>query len=224
MHSLTPIRATGFTLVELAIVLVVLSLLTGVLITPLAGRIEASQRHTTDGMLDDIVDALTGFALLHGRLPCPSTEADPASPAYGLEHTPPCPTATPGYLPWRTLGLPAHDPWGSPRTRADSPWIGHWRYRPDKNFTSGPISLATLPADNIQINDHAGQPITTTSGSRAVAVIYSPGPNRRDDGLNATWHPALKFETGEPTPGFDDQLRWIGHPSFIARLTQGGRL
>jgi prepilin-type N-terminal cleavage/methylation domain-containing protein len=223
-HANAHANANGFTLVELAIVLVVLSLISGVLITPLAERIAASQRHTADGMLDDIVDALTGFALLHGRLPCPSTEADPASPAYGLEHSPPCPNVAPGYLPWRTLGLPAHDPWGSPRARADALWIGHWRYRPDKNFTTGPITLATQPADNIQLSDHYGQPITTTSDSRAVAVIYSTGPNRRDDGLNATWSPAPKFEVGESTPAFDDQLRWIGHPFLIARLARGGRL
>ncbi|MDR3213318.1 MAG: type II secretion system GspH family protein [Azoarcus sp.] len=214
----------GFTLVEMAIVLTVLGLIAAALVTPLAARIEASQRHETDALLNDVADALIGFALLHGRLPCPSLEANPGSPTYGLEQSPPCAAASPGYLPWRTLALPAHDPWGSPRASASAPWVGHWRYLPDKHFTTGTIQLSTLPGSSIQIRDHANEPLTTVD-SRVIAVVYSTGPNRRDDGRNATWTPtAPTFEAGEPMPAFDDQLRWIGHPLFIARLAQGGRL
>lgn len=202
----------GFTLIEMAVVLVVLGLVAGVFVMPLAARIEAGQRRAAENMLDDIVDALTGFALIHGRLPCPSIEADPANPAYGLEQGPPCPT-TPGTLPWRTLGLPATDP-----------WAGHWRYLPDKNFTDGTISVATLPSGLIQVRDHDGNPLTTVS-SRTVALIFSTGPNRRADGINATFSPASpRFETGEPTPAFDDLVRWISQPLLIARLARGGRL
>ncbi|MDR2093786.1 MAG: type II secretion system GspH family protein [Azoarcus sp.] len=214
----------GFTLIEMAIMLVVLGLLTGTFAVPLAARIEASQRREADVLLDDITEALIGFALLHGRLPCPSTEADPASPAYGLEHPPPCAAGIPGYLPWRTLALPAHDPWGSPRASAAAPWTGHWRYLPDKNFTTGTITLATLPSGNLQIRDHDNNPITTDT-SRVVAVLYSSGPNRRDDGRNAAWSPTSPvFEAGEATPAFDDLLRWIGHPLIVARLARSGRL
>ncbi|MDR1064452.1 MAG: type II secretion system GspH family protein [Azoarcus sp.] len=221
MHT---VSARGFTLVEMAIALIVLSLVTGALVTPLAARIEASQRREAETLLDDIAEALIGFALLHGRLPCPSTETDPGSPAYGLEQSPPCATGIPGYLPWRTLALPAHDPWGGPRAAAAAPWIGHWRYLPDKNFTVSPIALETLPNGDIQIHDHDNKPLTTVE-SRVVAVVYSTGPNRRDDGRNAGWSPVTPtFEAGEPTPGFDDQLRWIGHPLLTARLARSGRL
>ncbi|MDR0716546.1 MAG: prepilin-type N-terminal cleavage/methylation domain-containing protein [Azoarcus sp.] len=218
------IRARGFTLAELAIALTVLSLIIGILAAPVAARIEASQRHAADAMLDDIIDALVGFALLHGRLPCPSIEVNPAGSGYGLEQGPPCAFATPGYLPWRTLGLPVHDPWGRPRASAAAPWDGHWRYRPDRRFAEGVITLATQPVNHIQIRDHDGNPLTTAD-SRAIAVVYSTGPNLLDDGLNAAWSPAAPvFETGEATAAFDDRLRWIGHPFLIARLAQGGRL
>jgi prepilin-type N-terminal cleavage/methylation domain-containing protein len=214
----------GFTLIEMAIVLVILSLTASLLVTPLTMRAEASRRHAAEGMLDDIVEALFGFALLHGRLPCPSIEPNPANPAYGLEQGPPCSLNVPGYLPWRTLGLPPHDPWGNPRTGASQPWTGHWRYRPDKNFAEGTISLSTLPSGHIQIKDHDGNLISTTD-SRVVAVVFSTGPNSLADGLNTAYSPDQPlFEAGEPSSSFDDLLRWVGHPLLIARLARGGRL
>jgi len=214
----------GFTLVEMAIVLIVMGLVSSLLIAPLAMRAEINQRHAAESMLDTITDALIGFALVHGRLPCPSIESNPASPAYGLEQGPPCALNVPGYLPWRTLGLPAHDPWGSPRTHASQPWTGHWRYRPDKNFVDTTITLTTLPSGHIQIKDHDGS-LVSTADSRVVAVVFSTGPNHRADGLNAAYSPSSPlFEAGEATPAFDDLLRWIGHPIFIARLARSGRL
>jgi type II secretory pathway pseudopilin PulG len=208
----------------MAIVLVVLSLIAGLLVPPLAMRAEASRRHAAEGMLDNIVEALIGFALIHGRLPCPSAEPDPASHAYGLEQGPPCVLSAPAYLPWRTLGLPPHDPWGNPRSGASQPWTGYWRYRPDKNFAESTILLSTLPSGLIQIKDHDGN-LVSTSDSRVVAVVFSTGPNQRADGLNAVYSPASPlFEDGEPTPAFDDQVRWIGHPFLIARLARSGRL
>jgi len=200
----------GFTLVELAVVLAVLALLAGTLVAPLAARIEASQRHTADGMLDDIEDALLGFALVHRRLPCPSAANDPTHPDYGREHSPPCAFGSTSLLPWRTLGLPENDPWGEA-----------WRYRPDAAFATGTITLATAPSSALQIKDHSGASLTT-SESRVIAIVYSLGPNRRADGRNA--ETSTTFEGGEPTPGYDDRLRWLGHPFLIGRMAQAGRL
>jgi prepilin-type N-terminal cleavage/methylation domain-containing protein len=225
MHTVSMATAKrGFTLVEMAIVLVVLGLVASLLIAPLAMRAEASRRHAAEDMLDNIIEALIGFALVHGRLPCPSIEANPTSPAYGLEQGPPCSLNVPGYLPWRTLGLPAHDPWGNPRTNASQPWLGHWRYRPDKNFAESTISLSSTPSSAIQIRDHDNNLISTVD-SRVVAVVFSTGPNQQADGLNAAYSPSSpRFEAGEPTPAFDDLLRWISHPLLIARLARAGRL
>ena len=61
--------AAGFTLVELAMVLVILALLGGSLLVPLASRIEARDRQAALERLRDIQGALTGFAIIHGRLP-----------------------------------------------------------------------------------------------------------------------------------------------------------
>lgn len=216
--------AAGFTLVELAMVLVILALLGGSLLVPLASRIEARDRQAALERLRDIQGALTGFAIIHGRLPCPSTEPDPASPAYGLEDGPPCNLAREGVLPWRSLAMPATDAWGRERRSAADEWAGHWRYRVDPAFTTAPIGAATAPVANLQIRSHDGSRITTTD-SQAVAIVYSTGPNRQPDGLNASYSAAApSYQAGESTADFDDLIGWLGRPLLIARVAQAGRL
>lgn len=218
-------RSLGFTLAEMAIVLLILGLLAGSLLPPLSARFDERARQTTTARLQDIEHALIGFAILHGRLPCPSTEVDPASAHYGLEQTPPCNHAQPGFLPWRTLGLSAVDAWGQTRPSASAPWHGHWRYRPDAGLSDSAITAASATQSNIQIRDHAGNAITTLSASRAAAVVFSMGANRQADGLNAIYSAhAPTFQAGEATPDFDDQVLWIGLPLLISRLAQAGRL
>lgn len=218
-------RDQGFTLAEMAIVLLILGLLASSLLPPLSARMNERGRQTTAARLQDIEHALIGFAILHGRLPCPSTEADPASAHYGLEQTPPCNHAQPGFLPWRTLGLTAVDAWGQPRSNVSDSWDGHWRYRPDPGLSDSTITAASATQSNIQIRDHAGNAITTLSASRAAAVVFSMGANRQPDGLNATHSPNVPtFQAGETTPVFDDQVLWIGLPLLISRLAQAGRL
>ncbi len=221
-----PLRhaAAGFTLAELAVVLVILSLLAGSLMVPLRSRLEARDRQLTNERLRDIQQALTGFAIINGRLPCPSTEADPASAAYGVEDARPCTFATEGRLPWRTLGMPATDAWGSARLQAADGWAGHWRYRVDPEFASGPIGAATIPTGKLEVRAHDDSRITLAD-SQAVAIIYSTGPNLRADGRNASYSAsAPSYQAGEATADFDDLLVWIGRPLLIARLAQAGRL
>ncbi|MDH5611344.1 MAG: type II secretion system GspH family protein [Gammaproteobacteria bacterium] len=92
----------GFTLVELAIVLVIIGVLLSGFIGTLASRIEITQRDNTKEQLEDIKTAILGFAGAHGRLPCPTTTtgAGQEQPVGGgvcaLQH---------GFVPGKTLGL-----------------------------------------------------------------------------------------------------------------------
>lgn len=209
----------------MAVVLVILALITGMLIVPVSSHLEARNRQDTETKLRDIEQTLVGFAIMHGRLPCPTTEADPSSPGYGLEQTPPCNHSQTGYLPWRTLGVAPTDTWGLARHSIDAPWTGYWRYRADAALTDAPITPTSATSSNLQIIDHTGRAITTVNDSRAAAVVFSTGANRAADGRNATHSPAKpSFEAGEITASFDDQLHWIGHPLLVARLAQAGRL
>jgi prepilin-type N-terminal cleavage/methylation domain-containing protein len=62
----------GFTLVEIAIVLLIVALLMGGLLPTLSSQIEQRRNSDTSKQLEDIKDALIGFAIINGRLPCPA--------------------------------------------------------------------------------------------------------------------------------------------------------
>jgi prepilin-type N-terminal cleavage/methylation domain-containing protein len=62
----------GFTLTELAIVLFIVSLLIGGMLVPLSAQMEVRGRQETEHALSVIREALIGFAVVNGRLPCPA--------------------------------------------------------------------------------------------------------------------------------------------------------
>ena len=109
----------GFTLVEISIVLVIVTLLLGALLVPLGGAFEESRRKRTRAQLEEIHEALVGFAVSKGRLPCPATGTSGSleMPVGGGD----C-TAPNGFVPAATLGLIGDlnedglllDVWGNP--------------------------------------------------------------------------------------------------------------
>lgn len=65
-------RARGFSLVEIAVVLVIVGLLLVGLLLPLGAQIEQRKITETNRQLEDAREALIGFAIVNGRLPCPA--------------------------------------------------------------------------------------------------------------------------------------------------------
>jgi len=86
----------------MAVVLLIVALLLGGLLPTVSSQVEQKHRNDTRKQLEEIQQALVGFAIVNGRLPCP------ASPnSNGLESF--CNTATPcgGEAP-TTNPVPAH--------------------------------------------------------------------------------------------------------------------
>ncbi len=117
-----PRTTNGFTLIEIAIVLVIVGLLLGGLLMPLATQVEVQRRTETEKALKEINEAIIGFAMTNGRLPCPANRATPAGTVgAGLERvqlpaagSPACGGAGNEYgvVPWATLGVSELDAWG----------------------------------------------------------------------------------------------------------------
>lgn len=126
---MTTRSARGFTLAEVAIVLVVVSLLLGGMLMPLGSQQELRNRREAAKALASITESLIGFALINGRLPCPAEPTLAAGtggicPGGGSALVAGCEATTGagaalacsslhGVLPWATLGLPEADAWGN---------------------------------------------------------------------------------------------------------------
>ena len=229
-------------------VLFIISLVVGGLLVPMATQLEARQRNEALLQLEQIREALYGFAILNGRLPCYTVENDPSAAGYGEEASPcnPAGLTEDGKLPWKSLGLATgHDPWGAPRTATTDSWNGYWRYRADPNFfVTFALSTDTDTVSTIDITSlntstsAAGAPVydtLTSSSERPVALVYSTGSNLAADGQNASYETAAStYEGGNVSnldrdgdgneDEFDDLMIWITRPLLFSKMVTAGRL
>ena len=97
-------KQQGFSLVEMAIVLVILGFVLGVLLLPLQAQRQSAAQGQTENMLANAKLALLGYAQQQGRLPCPAVAA-----SNGIESQTPAGSGTctqqVGFLPAATLGI-----------------------------------------------------------------------------------------------------------------------
>jgi prepilin-type N-terminal cleavage/methylation domain-containing protein len=111
-----PVRVRGFSLVEMALVLLIVGLLASVFLPATNAMLDNNRRKETRAKLEALEQALLRFVIVNRRLPCPANGALAAGNVeQGLEQPHPgtavCTTAalTNGVLPWRTLGLSQDD-------------------------------------------------------------------------------------------------------------------
>lgn len=241
MHSYT--RARGFSLMELAIVLMIVgTLLSGVLVA--VSQSMANARLTdARAQLREIEEALYGYAQATGRLPCPATD-DSMTP--GFEESSPCDDFH-GFVPSGTLGIRGPvdsnglllDPWGNPirysvivqvpvSTAAfvNQAWI--------QNIFNNNIALETEDMLSICPDSTCTNALYDT----IPAVIMSLGPNGNtftsaDEALNAGTETMnghsikndLRFvSTTFSEENFDDQLIWLSPYILFNRMVSAGKL
>lgn len=103
-------RQRGFTLIELALVVGIVAILLAGLLVPISRSIEQKAVANTQASLEAAQQALLGYALSNGRLPCPDTGTQGLALAADASG---CTTASVGRLPWATLGVQGVDGWGN---------------------------------------------------------------------------------------------------------------
>jgi len=107
-------RQPGFTLVEITIAMLVVSILLAGILMPLALQMELRRYADTKKTLDQINEALIGFVLVNGRLPCPADPGIADGTTKAGEERAACATAATkvGVIPWVTLNVAETDEWG----------------------------------------------------------------------------------------------------------------
>jgi len=117
----------GFTLIEVAVVLLIFAILVSGLAVPVATQLRLRKLEETRRQLDEAKETLLGFAAAHGRLPCPASDASRGQESFaagGDSTNGGCSNFHDGYLPAASLGLAPldsegylRDAWASPRSR-----------------------------------------------------------------------------------------------------------
>lgn len=166
----------GFSLIEMAMVLLIVSLLLGGGLSVVSAQIEQQKFKDTQHILDDAREALVGYAAANGRLPCPAsaTSNGVESPLGGSTAGIPCTNPYNGFLPAVTLGMPNPDANGY----LQDAWQG----------TNNRIRYAVTTAITPGANANAA---TTPNGIRtATLATYGTAPNLRvcgsSTGITAT--------------------------------------
>lgn len=218
----TSCRCRGFTIVEIAVVIMLVALMAGGLMMPLGAQMDLQKEKNTQTTLAEIKEALTGYAIVNGGLPCPDTTLDPAAVSFGQSPVSCSGAATAdGYLPFKSLGLTQVDAWGTPCTAAPCSRSGDWRYRVDSSFVGSTFAVDTATASNLRVQK-IGTTALTAATEPPVAIIYSTGADLLPNAANATYDNI--YTSDNRTAAFDDILVWISRPALINRMVAAGKL
>lgn len=212
-------QVRGFTLVEVAIVLVIVGLLLSAFLAPLSAQRDLKDYSQVRTDLAQIQEALYGFAVANGRLPCPDTTGDGiADTCVGVTGA----TSTPGNLPWVTLGVQANDPWNRP-----------YQYRVNDAFGTT-FTLSTTGSGAGILKVYTDNTLGTTVANNIPAVIYSSGKNgavqppiSADELENITTAGTkldVNFVSHDFSPTFDDVVVWVSSNILFNRMVAAGKL
>jgi prepilin-type N-terminal cleavage/methylation domain-containing protein len=227
-----PDAVRGFSLIEMAVVLFVITLLIGSLLVPLSTQVEQRQISDTQKALDEAREALIGYAVVNGRLPRPAI-----SFVNGAERPANCVTEADctGFIPWTVLGTARLDAWGK-----------IIRYSVTPAFANSAFTLSTTATKIIQSRSPNSPFAMGPMVTGVPAVIFSHGRNNWgtsntntafpdssatnvDEDANAganitfTYRP-FSANTGATGGEFDDMIVWLPMTVLANRMVAAGKL
>jgi prepilin-type N-terminal cleavage/methylation domain-containing protein len=247
-----PTNARGFSLVEMAVVLVIIALLLGGMLLPMTAQQDMRNTAETQRTLTNIQEALTGFAIAKGRFPCPADATLPSgTTGAGLEPDPVVTTGCAnlaGVLPWATLGVSETDRWGNRFTYRITRELTRTPPQTTFNGTNCPViapqfaGFALCSVGNMNI-------LTTSGGGKLAeslpAVVISHGkngngayttlgtqlatgsnPDETGNQLttNGTATATTDFVSKTADNAFDDLVVWVSPHVLFNRMIAAGRL
>lgn len=237
-------RQSGFTLIEIAIVLVIFGLVLSALLLPLQAQRDQAFLAQTNATLDNSRQALLGFAQRNGRLPCPATNFGTATfPDDTGTSNPngsgPCNQLV-GFLPAATLGIQPTDAQGF----ALDGWNNRIRYAVTNanasafttNNAMNTLAITALTPDLRVCATSTAASCTATIhlSNEAVVIVYSTGASFQlgtggaDENANLdnnnvfVSHDATA--AAAPNGEFDHMVTWISPYVLYNAMIQAGQL
>lgn len=239
----------GFTLLEMAMVLMIIGLLLGGLLPTISGQIEQQHRNETRKLMGEVRDSLLGYVMINGRLPSPACGTIPTIPGTsnnaGIELSAASAAAIgctddKVVLPWATLGVSETDAWGRRFTyRVTDIFASSAPSGASASFTLSDTGNITITGGDIASNI----PVVVVSHGVKGCGAYLPTGGRMQDSPPATLPaycntPPLPdtpdqqensngdatFVSKTPTPTFDDLVIWVSTNTLISRMVAAGKL
>jgi prepilin-type N-terminal cleavage/methylation domain-containing protein len=245
-------RMRGFTLTELAVVFVIISLLLATAMYTLSAQTEQRNFEETRRRLEAARELILAFAVVNGRLPCPATAASAGAEAFSGGA---CTSAYGGFLPAAAIGFQITDAAGF----ALDAWQNRIRYAVSGAAPTGCAVGPTLPhfinAANLRANGITCEPndlvvcrqspaVVTASACDAgtsvtnqnivVAIAFSTAKNgatgvtgvneARNLDNNALFVSRTQDPVGAAGGEFDDQMTWITVGELYGKLIAAGIL
>jgi prepilin-type N-terminal cleavage/methylation domain-containing protein len=231
----------GFTLVEVAIVLVIVGLLLAGGMNMMSASTDVARYKQTQNDMQDVKDTLISYYNVNHFLPCPDTDGD------GIEnppvHTGAC-TSPRGFLPHVTLGLGGNgDAWGERLkylVTADGANFFTTAATSCSYTRPAVASVSTIRIQNLDtaavsyLGDFAAFALITTGKNGRVTNSGMAGAFTNDGGCtglnvreqeNCNTDSVLRFGNNMSDGTnitFDDTVVWVGDYQLISELRKAG--
>jgi type II secretory pathway pseudopilin PulG len=233
----------GFSLIEMAVVLLLVTLLLGSILIPLSSQVDQRRVTDTEKELEAIKEALIGFAIANRYLPCPAV-----SSANGVEDR----TGTActggkrvGFLPWVTLGVQGYDSWGNRYRYSVTPAFSvsdpnnlfalnqvtdaTWITIQGRDSTGAVINLTASNSVPVALLSHGKNGYGATSETGVARALPGTWTNTLDEYNNANnsttfWSRARTENTAATGGEFDDLVVWISPSILFSRMVAAGQL
>ena len=231
----------GFTLIEMAIVMVIITFLITGLAMPLSAQIQARRIAETKKTLEEAHAAIIGYAMSHSStsipdkpyLPCPDINGD------GLEdRTGDVCAQAEGWLPWADLGTASQDAWGNRLHYSveTTEYADRSKGLPDLPLYTPPY--ATMNLKRMCRNSAC----TQVDALYLPAVVFSHGPNgwgalnisgsslnnpssadeKENTDTDTDFVSRTPSKAGDASGEFDDLVTWISDSLLRSRVCPAG--
>jgi hypothetical protein len=234
----------AFSLLEAAISLCIFGIITATLMPLMASFGDAYKKKVTEKTMEEAMQSLAAFVMLHKRLPCPSTPKQLGVAALDCRS----PGQFVGILPFKTLGIPekkARDAYGRWLTYGVSPSLTSFELK-GINKAKGALAETQKDSDffchvtpfyRLSMLDGQGRSVINENDQEFLAIVLiSHGPKGQgiltDVGRTPTFSRAKAMNADgsgnfidqplcqRPENYFDDTVRWVTRNSFMAHYGQ----